>query len=518
MSPSNVTYFEKEITLYLRDQIQEAQGVSKIEVEEVLLTNQSLILHNNGNNYFNKDPFLRKRRQLDEIQTHLIITFDVVVSVILNQSESLNLSLIFEDFFDSKEHQNELRRMLQQDKSFAKGIFKEEELSSSKVSDLSSNVTISSTNSTVRRASNGTGVTGIVLGVVALIVGSGLLWMWVQARRINFLQPKNSGKIENIGTKSRSFESDDRRATISRASYGGETYDADGKELESNRDDQSYLSERSKNENERYDQNYASTTHPMYVTTFMNTESNIEVPDTPVTAFAINGFATPASANGFMTPASVKSKVFEENSILVLPKSLAETPSNRSISSAKMKGMISSKSRKQKIPLPPKILGPLKSPFRRKIKASNKIEKKDEIEYDEYSMSREGVVAGVNNVRPIEEISKKKAKVEVKHYRTKRGSWDLPPSEIGGPSVKPYQAELTVVPVEEDFVVRTKSSRQNTKRRPCPPPLVGGPSDTWSRVFKSTNANDRGGVDIVDEIAYLYSTNSEPERYAYTNH
>ena len=274
MSLPNVKYFEKQTTLYLRSQIQQAPGVFKIEVENVLVTDQNFVVHNDGGNFI-VDPFLRKRRQLEASQTHLDVTIDVVVSVVLNRSENLKLDVFFEDFFETPEHENELRSILEQEKSFTQGIFIKGAISSSSAS--------------VKKPSNGTAVTGTVLGVLALIVGSGLIWMWIQTRRIAVLQSNNSGKIENIGTISKSFESDDKRVAISGAGYTREIDDGDAQGLKTTRNDESCHNE---NKNEKFE----------YIPTLMHTECNIEVPDTPVTAFAVNGFATPASVNGFMTP------------------------------------------------------------------------------------------------------------------------------------------------------------------------------------------------------------------------
>lgn len=128
MSPQNIKYFEKEMALYLRDQIQQAPGVFKIEVENVLVKDQNLVVQDNGNSLSENepllhDPFLRRRRRLEESQTHLIITLDVVVSVVLNQSENPKLKEFFTEFFEMPEHENELRGILEQEKSFFSGTF-----------------------------------------------------------------------------------------------------------------------------------------------------------------------------------------------------------------------------------------------------------------------------------------------------------------------------------------------------------------------------------------------------------
>jgi hypothetical protein len=139
-----------------------------------------------------------------------------------------------------------------------------------------------------------------------------------------------------------------------------------------------------------------------------------------------------------MTPASTKSRGVIANSPVVLPKLLGDiSPDHKVISAIILKDIDSST--KQKLSLPPKILGSLKSPFRR------------------------------------------------------------------GPGV------------EENRLPRPHLRRHDKKYsrapRPGPPMVIGGPPNTGHSVANSTKTKDDGVIDIVDEIAYLYSTNSEPDKY-----
>jgi len=462
MSSQNIQYFEKETTLYLRNQIQQAPGVFRIEVENVLVKDQNLVVQYNGNSLSENepklhDPFLRRRRRLEESQTNLIITIDVVVSVVLNRSENLKLNEFFNEFFEMPEHESDLRGILEQEKSFFQELFIKGAIPSSKVTSKASSKDPSK--ASVKKASNGTAVIGTVMGVVAMIVGSGLLWLWMKTRQTGVRQSNDSGEIKNVGTISRSFESDDRRGAIASAGRTKEK-DSGTKGFKKTRNDQFVDTDYIDNEYEKDDQ---SSSQLMYIRTIIRTESNIEVPDTPQTAFAVNGFATPASvngfmsvpgtpqtafavngfatpasANGFMTPASTRSKSIIANSPVVLPKLLRDvSPDHKVISAIILKDIDSST--KQKLSLPPKILSSLKSPFRR------------------------------------------------------------------GPGV------------EENLAPRPHSRRHDKKHsrapRPGPPMVIGGPPHTGRSVVNSTKTKDDGVIDIVDEIAYLYSTNSQPDRY-----
>jgi hypothetical protein len=541
MGPQNTRYFEKETTLYLRNQVEEAPGVTKIEVENVIVRDQKLVVQNIIAELSGDDPFLRKRRHLEEIQTNLVVTMDVVVSVLLDRDENLQLNVFFDEFLERPEHRNELQFKFEEEQFFAREIFMKGAISSS--------------NASVKKASNSTAVTGIVIAVVALIVGSGLLWMWMQSRRVSNLQ-YDSGKIENLGTISRSFESDDRKASRSNVDRRMEIDYGDAQ-------DQSSHGEFIDKDNEKNDRR-SSLKSLMYIPTLMDTGSNIEVPDTPGTAAAVNGFATPASAmangfaNGFATPSSamasgfatpssamanglatpasangfptpsskmsIKTRDFPTNPISKL---LGQTSPSHTFSSEQiLKDMASTKPRKLKIPLPPKSLGPLKSPFRRQVKTIDKIGNEGDNEYDISSMSGVGVVAGKNNVFDSNifisnDRAKKGTKDAVRNARTQKVSRDIPPLEIGRPKAKPFEAKPTSVPVEEDLASRTsRTSRSHTSRRkkrhstasrPYPPPMIGATDISVAKSTKTTK--DHGVVDIVDEIAYLYSTNSEPERF-----
>jgi len=504
MNLSEVKFFEKETTLYLQSEIERVPGVFKIEVENILVTNQTFVVVESDDTFISKDEFLR-RRQLEQNQTDLIIIIDLVVSAIFYRSESADLDAFFEDFFKIPNNQNEFRAILEEKSSFAEGIF--------------INSRIISSDASVKKGSNGTAVTATVLALVALVVGSGLLWMWIQARRTVDSQSSEPRKLDNLGTISKSYDSDDKSAEIPDKSKLFKINTSNGND-----------------DNDNYERSSESSSQLMYIPTIMPTESNIDVPDTPGTAFGVNGFGTPANSNGFATPAyangfatpsstngfatpasangigtpasasgfptpaSARSRGGGNDSHkiggiskLLAPPTRLKTPVS---SSQILKDISSSTSRKQKMPLPPNILGSIKSPFRRKQKNG------DDDYYDRSSMFGAGVVAGVNNVSASDCKRKRTPKLDNNYSRALGGSRDLPPIEIGGPGI---------TAVVKSTVVDAKGNRKNksrsSKSRPPPPMVIGGPPDKYS-----TTNNDYGGVDIVDEIAYLYSTNSHHGR------
>ena len=482
MSQQNIEYFEKETALYLKEQIREAPGVSKIEVETVIVKDQKMVFQDNSNNVFGGDSFLRNRRRLDVIQANLMITVDVVVSVLFDRSESLQLNMFFEEFFAVPEHALELKYILERSQSFSQELFSKSATSSSKAS---------------KKGSGGAAVTGAILGIVGLIVGSGLVWMWIKTRRGNSLQSNNSGKIENFGTESKSFESGDRKLANSNVDSGSEI-DDDSRGPKTTRSDISFRTKHDNDGNEKHDQADIPNSQLMYVPTYMSTISNIEVPETPTGTLATNGLATPASARGFMTPASsargfmtpasANSKRDGNNSVSTFSRLLGETSPDED-PLVKRSDEVIVKTKKPRNLLPPKFLSPLRSPFGLDL-MSNRAANIDEQRCDASSLSREGVVGG-----------ERTKNVDSKSSRSKKISRDLPPMEIGGPrSVTSRQSK--------------KSSRTS---RTCPPMMIGGPLDPDPIIEIPKKAKDRSVVDIVDEIAYLYSTQSEPERYKDTH-
>ncbi len=493
MSPIGIAYFERSSTAYLQNNVDKAPGVFRIEVQNVIVQKQELVIHQKINNTLQNDPLVRRRL---ENQTDLFITVDVVVSVVLNRAEDLELNNFFEEFFDLPEHNIELRDMVKLEENIAQELFVKGDISSSNES---------AKNESPKKSSNGGTVAGSVLGIMALIVGSGLIYLWVQTRR----KPNTtSGKLEDIGTISKSFESEDTAIQVSQSLFKREIEYAESTDYSENSVTQGGFRRKS------------SLTPLMFVPALIPTESNIEVPDTPGTNFAVNGFATPASASGFatpvnasgfMTPSSTRSR---GGGSVKLPKLLGDASPDDSVSPVQ-KPKETPKSI-TKIPLPPKLLSPLKSPFRREPEAGSQ-------EFDSSSVSRLGVVAGKNNIRPSD---KRKKKTEAEIILR-----DLP-MEIGGPSIAPkptvvpVEEEIvfrqssgpraTVIPVEDDLIFRkTTSSRKKKKKppRPWPPPKMESSSNTVvTKASRSRKKKDHSVADIVDEIAYLYSAN-DPERY-----
>mmetsp|Transcript_26088 Transcript_26088/g.71554 ORF Transcript_26088/g.71554 Transcript_26088/m.71554 type:complete len:643 (-) Transcript_26088:1056-2984(-) len=501
MDKSDVEYFETKTMLYLQNEIGEIPGVFKVEVENILVTNQTLIVVENIDSFITEDPYLR-RRQSEQSRTDLMVIIDVALSIVFARSGTPELDVYFEEFFQTPEKQEALRASLEQEVSFAEGIFIQTE-------------TISSS-AYIKKRSNGTAVTGAILAALALIVGSGLVWMWIQTRRSTDCAPFDSRKLYNVGTISKSFDSDEQTTVViekSKRLFKINTYN------------ESHPTENHDNGNEIDERSSSSSSQLMYIPAIMPTLSNIEVPDTPGTAFAPNGLGTPANANGFatpanadgfatpasvnglatpssthglVTPASVMSRGGGSDSITIggISKLVVPTAKPEIAPAQILKDINSSTSRRQKIPLPPNILGSIKSPFRR--------DNKHDDDFNSSSMFGAGVVAGENNVGASDSRKKKTTKNGVPSH--------LPPTEIGGPVTPTFSADGTGASSNGKFSAFPYEGKKNNARsrkpRHLPPVVIGRPPDKVTSDKKATKNNDHGVVDIVDEIAYLYSTNS----------
>ena len=515
MSEQNIQLLETQTTSYLQSHVDEAPGAFSIEVDSAIVTDQNFLKYEISESIAGNDT-----------QIDLIITIDVVVSVIVNRSESLMLNEFFEEFFEMTVHKNALRDMMERDVSFAYGIFTKitesptqsptkSPIDSSTESSIESSVDSSKSKKKEKKPPNRTAIIFSILTVIAVFVGSWLLWMWYQARQddesadlksiFNFF-PKlwmwyqarqddesEDLKLESAGTDSKSYDSDDRRLSISNFFPKRDIESADSNEQ----------SENSVNEDGK--ERKSNLTPLMYVPTLMPTESNIEVPDTPGTNLAVSGFATPSCCatpssvagfmNAFVTPKSTKSGNFAS---FGSSKLLGQTPDSEESKVSKAKANTPTTSNPiKKIPLPPKSLAPPKSPYRRETKDQDN---------GSSMFSGVGVVAGKNN---IYDSGKKKV------TQAEMILQDLP-MEIGGPSVeqKP-KAKLprpkVAIPTQEEIVVfRPPSGRKGTRYgyspRPNPHPRrkSGGGSAKPSTRPKE---KDHSVVDVVDEIAYLYSSN-----------
>jgi hypothetical protein len=367
MNASNIEYFEEETKIYLQNNFYRSPEVFKIDVEEVLVTNQRLNMEGSNNML-------------------LVVTIEMTASIVLNSPETFDFEVFLEDFFEEPIHQKGLRAILENDMSFSGGMFiKKVGISSSK-------------NASLPKAPTGNNiVTGAILGIVALIVGCGLIWMWIQTRHRISIRER---KLNNQSTDSKSYDSSNISAAISHGDASGRIVvtDSSSRSDDIKQNNQSYPTELNDEEIS------ISNSHLMYIPTLIATESNIEVPDTPVTAFAINGFRT--HDNEMLLSTGEKSNRYE------LPTG-----------------------RKRKNLLPPNILW--KSPFHRESKPSYKAGKDVENGFEaSSSMFGAGVVAGENNIGFFGGRKKKTTVKESNHSSTIKSP--PPPTEIGGPNPPPF--------------------------------------------------------------------------------
>jgi hypothetical protein len=359
----------------------------------------------------------------------------VVASVPLDGSdEHLDLKEFLEVFFANHDNLQGLQQRLESEDVFAQEIFWKTNVSTEN----------SSQNHSIRGS-----VVGTFFGVAISLLGFGAIWVWSRRRRQRFCTDGKQPDQLNQFSYTNSYDTDDclyptgvnvfpstKRVTVDSKSFETreipalcrETREDRQKLDESHRKDDDEFSNDDKEQND-IEESMISRLEPPHLTytpALMTTESNIEVPETPQTAF----FGTPAGGG----TKSIHS--FGGTSILDIPK-LPPRAKNKTCSTS------ISHDTKRKILLPQLW----KTPFRRDAQI------------------------------------------------------DMDDEEVDGDDD------------DSDVVAFTPPRRRRSndiraeRYAPHPPVEIGGPENIPSLV--PSKAAEEDSVDIVDEVAYLYSTTED---------
>jgi hypothetical protein len=279
MNTTNIELFEEETKLYLQQKVHQAVGVWTIEVQSITVTDQSVIGSRRALDITSNTNLLRRAEQQES--KSLLITFQAVASAILDRSENFDLTLFLEILFENTDNVLELRATLEQEESYSQAVLIEQPESDDTVG-----------------AAKGPTITGALFGVSMSMVGSALLYLWIKKRRVNrdsFGEDPNAA-LKDPRTFSRSYDSQDEASatstprafvvqsrtfeTFQNPYYGPFTFRIDDDDEERVQSpsaiETSIVVRGGHNDDLRYEP------------ALIRTESNIEVPETPVTAFTLN--------------------------------------------------------------------------------------------------------------------------------------------------------------------------------------------------------------------------------------
>jgi hypothetical protein len=429
METTHIESFEDETKLYLQQNLHHAPAVLEIEIEAVTVTNQKLV----G----------ARRRQLEDINLQqpqaLEVTMQVVASVLVdrNSDEHFDLKLYLEIFFENYDNLQGLRQVLEQQDEFAQEIFW--------------NPAMSAENNS---RSIGGSIAGTVFGVAVSFIGFAGIWMWSRKRR-HQEQPLHEDKQPdhlNQLTFTHTYDTDDCLPPTNGGLPAKEELDEENEDNErivdrklvdgGVDDDESRQSERDLDVEESMSSMVKPPPHLMYTPALMTTESNIEVPDSPQTAF----FTLHGATSSLTTPAAGGTKPAHSLSarpLLATPKLPPSTKDETETVSSKEADVS-----KKKSLLPRRW----KTPFRRNASKSRDDEDDDDDEEESNVDEDNSDVVAFPSAR---KSKKQQVRYEAAH----------PPMEIGGPEIVP------------------------------------------SLMPSTTTITNDDSVGIVDEVAYMYSTN-----------
>ncbi|KAG7366622.1 outer membrane adhesin like protein [Nitzschia inconspicua] len=438
MDASHIDYFEDVTERYLHQNIHHNTTILDFQIQAVTVTDQKLVGA--------RRRLKRINLQQEDQPQALVVTTQVVASVLVDRHsvERFDLKMFLEEFFENHEKLQGLRQALERQDDFAQDIFW-------------SPATLSTTNRSVAGS-----IAGVTFGVAVTLVGLAGIWMLSRKRRPNcvFQSAKSPDQLNQL-TFSHSYDTDECIPNCGAGGISSNRFTVDSKTFEafearetpaldngdSNQDeirtDHRKLVEDDKDRSDPPEMNsdiedsmqsiVKPPTHLMYIPALMTTESNIEVPDTPQTAFFTlhGGNSTLASPTGGATK-SLHS--FSVRSMLGTPKLPPSETKDDSVAA----NMSHDTKRKSRLPIP-KLW---KTPLRRNTNHS------DEANSDDGDDDSDAVAFPC-------------ARTSNRH--SKERSQNLPPVEIGGPEIVPS-------------------------------------------LLPSTNTTREAPIDIVDEVAYLYSS------------
>jgi hypothetical protein len=275
MDVANTEFFEEETKLFLQEKIHQAAGVLEIEIQSITVTSQAVV---GARRALDITKEMLRRGVQQQGSPSLVITVLAVASAILDRDEHFDLSLFLGIVFENAENQRELRNRLEQLDSFSQAVFAQDPESEGNATET---------------AAMGPTITGAMFGATASVVGCGMIWMWIQKRRfINSETSEDARRKSSIpATFSQSDADDDPCPTSRPFVVDPNTFET----MEKPKCDPCNLgnveqwrstSARSVEENIIREGRIAQL---RYEPALIRTESNIEVPETPVTAFTMIG-------------------------------------------------------------------------------------------------------------------------------------------------------------------------------------------------------------------------------------
>jgi hypothetical protein len=457
MQESHITFFQEETKIFLQNNLHHVPGVLDIQVQAVTVSSQKLVGARRRTTEANE---LQRQLKQDKMQNPqaLVVSMQVVAMALLDPKEHFDLEKFLDVFFENYENLLALRRSLEQEESFSKDIFWQRH----------------SLEGNDRDRSMAGSTAGAVFGVTVSLVGLvGVLMWWIRRKRIISIvdEEKDPDELHQM-TFSHSYDTDEclpdsiptkkfvvdsrtfETTALSLSHSKEKLMSTTERDAPSGDDDFEHLEAQSDG-NESVG-SVIEPPHLMYTPVLMSTESNIEVPETPVTAFtgAKSTLVTPhgssiAKSGGYS---------FDANSILDASAKIPPLPNTSFSRSEKAVCALHEDEHKRKHLLP-QIPHIWKSPFRREATKESDDDSKDS---DGESDNGSDVV------------------------------------------VTPFASEDIMV--EQTRAMNHKKSLQNV-RTSRPPIEIGGP-DTIPSLVQSQVSKDNS-VDIVNEVSYLYSTTPE---------
>ncbi|KAL3924293.1 MAG: hypothetical protein SGILL_001134 [Bacillariaceae sp.] len=478
MEASHIEFFQEETKLFLQRNVHQAPGVFDIEVQAVTVTSQKLV----GARRLGAESTNLQSRHLQQQKTvqnpqALVVNMQVVALALLDPSEHFDLNIFLDIFFENYDNLYTLRLTLEQEESFSNDIFWQEH----------------SLEGSGNRSMAGS-IAGAFFGVAVSFIGfSGIMMWWIRKRRTirSEEDEKEPDELHQM-TFSHSYDTDDclPEDTSPPKQFVVDSKTLEAKTLSSNCKDQKQQHKQQQQQQQQQQQvvvevmvesededsmedveaqsekgaSLASAIQPphlMYTPALMTTESNIEVPDTPVTAFTAQGarstFTTPLGAG-----MSKSGNDFDAKPILDASSKTPPLPSTSMSQSEKAVCAPPEAETKRKHLLP----HVWKSPFRRDV--------------PKYDVDDDSVCDSDTGSDVV-----------------------VPPVPGGG--FPPRQ--------RNDNKHKKKTKRQSKGKDSTsfqPPSLIGGPETVPSLVNSMVSKEDTVG--IVDEVTYLYSTTGEKKK------
>lgn len=310
MEASHIDFFEEETKTYLQKHILLAPAILSLEIEAVTVTNQELI----GARRQRRELKILNLEQQQQSQS-LLVSMQVVATVLVDRDsrEHFDLKEFLDIFFENYENLQGLRQTLEQEDEFA--IFWKPIVSSS------------------AKQSVGGSIAGSVFGVAVSCIGFAGIWIWSRKRRhrLSEGEEKHPDHLKQL-TFSHSYDTDDclppgkgRGLQLTRIAVDSATLEArelsestksicDGQNQNNMEGKGSELAEEDKIDASKFENHsdieesmesmVKPPPHLMYTPALMTTESNIEVPDTPQTAF----FTLHGARSNLTTPVGSETK------------------------------------------------------------------------------------------------------------------------------------------------------------------------------------------------------------------